>query len=114
MPFNHFSDIDKTASLIAFIAGIWGAILSFARRDNKTHSFCKKCLFFFFDMIVNTGLTMLIYIGCIGYGFNDLMSVAIAGFLGHQGTRSLYLMELIIAEKLGAKATFEEIKKERE
>jgi len=31
MPFNHFSEIDKTASLIAFIAGIWGAILSFAK-----------------------------------------------------------------------------------
>lgn len=112
MPFNHFSEIDKTASIIAAIAGVWGAILSFSRRDCKNHNFCQKCLFFVFDMIVNVGITMLIYIGCIGYGFNELTSVAIAGFLGHQGTRSIYLMELIIAEKLGAKATFEEIKRE--
>ena len=111
MPFNHFQDMDNTASIIAAVAGVWGAILNFARRDNKTHSFFRKLMFFMFDMTVNVGITMLIYVGCVGYGFNDLVSVAVAGFLGHQGTRSLYLMELIITEKLGAQKTFDEIRK---
>lgn len=112
MPYTNFTDVDVTASLIAILAGIWGAILSFLKRDTSTATFMRKTFLFLMDMFVNIGITMLIYIGCMGYGLNDLLSVAIAGFLGHQGTRSFYLIELIIAEKLGAKATFEEIKKE--
>ena len=107
---NNFTDIDLTASIIAFLAGIWGAVLNFVKRDTKLHSYSKKVMLFLFDMTINIGITMLIYIGCIGYGFNELISVAIAGFLGHQGTRSFYIMELIITEKLGAKATFNELK----
>ncbi|MDQ7043995.1 MAG: hypothetical protein Q9M34_10770, partial [Sulfurimonas sp.] len=80
--------------------------------DNSSHSLAKKTAIFFMDMTVNVGITMLVYVGCVGYGFNDLMSVAIAGFMGHQGTRSIYIVELIIIEKLGAKSTFENIKKE--
>ncbi len=113
MPINNFNDIDHTASIIAIIAGMWGAILNFIKRDKSNHSLAKTFAYFVFDMIVNIGITMLIYIGCIGYGLNDLLSVAIAGFLGHQGTRSFYIMELILTEKLGAKATFEQLKKDK-
>jgi len=110
---NSFHDMDTTASLIAFIAGLWGAMLNFLKRDNADHPIIKKILTFIFDMVVNIGITMLIYIGCIGYGFNDLLSVAVAGFLGHQGTRSFYIMELLIAEKLGAKQTFNSLKDDK-
>jgi len=113
MPHNSFQDMDSTASLIALIAGIWGAVLNFVKRDNAKHSVIKKISMFAMDMIINIGITMLIYVGCIGYGFNELLSVGVAGFLGHQGTRSFYIMELIIAEKVGAKSTFEEIKKNK-
>ena len=108
---NNFNDIDYVASLIALCAGVWGAVLNFLRRDNSTKTFVTKTVTFFIDMTVNVGITMLIYVGSVGYGFNDLLSVALAGFLGHQGTRSFYIAELLIAEKLGAKDTFEEIKK---
>jgi len=111
---NGFNDMDSTASIIAFVAGIWGAILNFIKRDTHTHTVTRKMFTFIMDMLINVGITMLIYIGCIGYGLNELISVAIAGFLGHQGTRSIYIVELIIAEKLGAKNTFEELKKEKE
>jgi len=114
MPHNSFQDMDLTASTIAFIAGIWGAVLNFIKRDTTRHSVVRKILTFIMDMLINVGITMLIYIGCVGYGFNELLSVAVAGFLGHQGTRSFYIMELIIAEKVGAKSTFEEIKKSKE
>ena len=114
MPHNNFNDMNYTASLLALVAGVWGAVLNFIKRDNRTHSVLRKISTFIMDMVVNIGITMLIYIGCVGYGFNDLLSVAVAGFLGHQGTRSFYIMELIISEKLGAKATFEQLKKERE
>lgn len=113
MPHQNFSDMNFTASLIAGLAGLWGAILNFIKRDNKTHSISRKTITFLIDMIVNIGITMLIYIGCVGYGFNDLLSVAVAGFLGHQGTRSFYIMELILAEKLGAKQTFNALKDDK-
>ena len=114
MPHSSFTDMDKFATIMALLAGTWGAILSFVRRDKNNMTLTKKILFFFADMFVNIGLTMLTYIGLIGYGFNDLLAVAISGFIGHQGVRSVYLVELIIVEKLGAKATFEEIKKNKE
>jgi len=111
MPYNNFNDINSMSTIVAFVAGAWGAVLSFFRRDIKSFSIWKNMSFFFMDMFVNIGLTMLVYLGLIGYGINDLLAVAISGFIGHQGTRSFYLIELIITEKIGAKATFEEIKK---
>ena len=113
MPHNNFNDMDFVSTIIAALAGIWGAIISFSRRDVSNFSILKKVSLFFMDMFVNVGLTLLVYLGLIGYGINDLLAVAVSGFIGHQGTRSFYLIELIITEKLGAKATFEEIKKEK-
>jgi len=113
MPYNNFNDINILSTLIAFAAGAWGAILSFLKRDIKSFGILKNISFFFMDMFVNIGLTMLVYLGLIGYGINDLLAVAVSGFIGHQGTRSFYLIELIIVEKIGAKATFEEIKKSK-
>lgn len=110
---NSFNDVDVTASIIAFLAGVWGAVLNFIKRDNADHSIKKKIFTFAFDFVVNIGITMLIYVGCVGYGLNDLLSVAIAGFLGHHGVRSFYIMDLIIAEKIGAKETFKQISDEK-
>ena len=113
MPHNNFGDVNFVSTAFAFLAGVWGAVVSFIRRDTNNFSILKKLTFFFMDMFVNIGLTLLVYLGLIGYGVNDLLSVAISGFVGHQGTRSFYLIELIITEKLGAKATFEEVKKNK-
>ena len=114
MPINSFTDLGNAATYAALFAGVWGAILSFLKRDIRKFSFPKTIGLFFMDMAVNMGITMLVYIGAIGYGFNELLAVALAGFLGHQGTRSFYLLELIIAEKLGAKKTFDEIKGDKD
>jgi len=38
--------------------------------------------------------------------------VSLAGFVGHLGIRSSHLIELVIAEKVGAKKTFDYIKEE--
>ena len=111
---KHMSDVNTLATIIALMAGTWGAILNYSQRDTKEHSILKKISMFFMDMIINVGITMLVYLGLIGYGIGDLVAVAISGFVGHQGTRSFYLIELIIAEKLGAKKTYEILQAERE
>ena len=108
---SSFNDLNTTSTLIAFTAGAWGAMLNFLKRDTKKISIVKKISFFMMDMFVSMGFTLLAYLGLVGYGLNDLTAVAMSGFIGHLGTRSTYLVELMIAEKLGAKATFEEIKR---
>ena len=112
MPHSSFNDMDVAATIIATLAGVWGAIISFSRRDIRDFKMIKKISIFFMDMFVNIGLTLLVYLGLIGYGINELLAVAISGFIGHQGTRSFYLAELIITEKLGAKKTYDSIKEE--
>jgi len=106
---NSFNDINATSTLIAIAFGVWGSILSFFKRDTKGFKLRKKIFMFFMDMFVNIGITILVYLGLIGYGLNEILSVAISGFIGHQGTRVFYLVELIILEKLGADKTFNKI-----
>ena len=113
MPNSSFSDINIVALSIAFLAGIWGAVLNFIKRDNFLMTFSKKIAMFVMDLFVNVGLTILTYLGAIGYGMNELLAVAIGGFIGHLGTRSIYLVELIIAEKIGANQTFKVILDEK-
>lgn len=109
MPLNSFNEIGIIPAIFAVISGVWGAVLNFVKRDTSCSSMKKKIAFFLFDMFVNMGITLLIFIGAIGYGLNELTAVAIAGFLGHQGVRSFYVMELIILEKLGAKETLKKL-----
>ena len=96
MPTSNFSDMNSTASAIAFTAGMWGAILNFLKRDVSKIGIVRKIGLFFMDTTVSMGITMLVYIGA----------------LGHQGTRAFYIMELILAEKLGAKITYKALKDE--
>ncbi|PHQ90099.1 MAG: hypothetical protein COB42_05650 [Sulfurimonas sp.] len=112
MPSN-FTELDKLTTFVALCVAVGVAIASFFRRDTKNLTLGKKILIFMKDMCINIGVTMLFYIGLIGYGTADLLAVAISGFAGHQGVRSVYLVELLIAEKLGAKWTFAEITKSK-
>ena len=111
---KHMGDINTLATIIALTAGVWGAILNYSQRDTKEHSVLKKISMLFMDMIINVGITMLVYLGLVGYGVGELIAVAVSGFVGHQGTRSFYLIELLIAEKLGAKKTYEMLQAERD
>ena len=114
MPQKHLKDMDDIVTSLALLSGVWGAIISFAKRDIENVTILRKAFIFLTDMFVNIGITMLVYLGMIGYGIDDLLAVAAAGFVGHQGTRSFYLIELIITEKLGAKKTYEMLKEKEE
>jgi len=112
MPHNSFNDISPIATIIAVISALWGAILNFAKRDTSEKTAFRKILIFISDLMISNGFTMLTYLGFVGYGVNDLLSVSIAGFMGYLGIRSSHLIELVIAEKVGAKKTFDYIKEE--
>ena len=107
---QQFSDINSISLVASIVAGLWGAMVSFIHRDKNGYSLTRKIYSFLTDVVIDVGVTLLVYLGLIGYGVNDLLSVAISGFMGHQGTRTFYLIELIIAEKLGAKKTYDMLK----
>ena len=114
MPEKHLSDVDNISLIFTTIIGTWGSILSFLKRERSGYSFLKAVSMFLTDMFTNIGFTILTYLGLIGYGVNELLAVSIAGFIGHQGTRAIYLAELAIADKIGSKSALEAIKKENE
>jgi len=114
MPDKHLSDVDNISLIFTTIIGTWGSILSFLKRERSGYSFLKAVSMFLTDMFTNIGFTILTYLGLIGYGVNELLAVSIAGFIGHQGTRAIYLAELAIADKIGSKSALEAIKKENE
>ena len=114
MPYRNFNDIPFITQIAVLLTGIWGALMNFVKRTeiNKNMSLRKKVMYFFIDLISSGGIAIIIFLGAIGYGFNELLAVFFSGIFAHQGTRAIYLIELFIAEKLNSKKLEEEIKKD--
>lgn len=103
---NNHNEIPILTYLIVFIVGFVGAVLNFFRRELKGTSAAKKIVFFFVDILSSGLLAVLGFYAATGMGLNELLSIAISGIFAHQGTRAIYLIELIICERLGADKTF--------
>ena len=114
MPHRNLNDLNLLSLIIVSFFGFWGGFLNYIRRT-KTHpefTIKQKVFHFIVDAISVSSFTLITYLGLAGYGFNDLLSVAIAGFVGHQGTRAIYLAEIFLAEKFGGQETIQAIKEE--
>lgn len=105
-PNKDFAQVHIIALIFAFAAGIWATIVSFLRRETSHMNLRQKLSRFLTEAVIDIGLTLIVFIGLSGYGFNDLISVSIASLIGHTGVRGMYILELIICEKTGAKETF--------
>ena len=107
-------------SLLSFI----GAILNTKRHCNtnkeKCNSYKKTKLFFVvvshivFDAVSVGSISLIVYLGLVGYGLNEFLSVAIAGFLAKEGNTAIYQFKLLVADKFNSSALMEELKKEKE
>jgi len=115
MSYKSFNDIPLITQIIVFFTGLWGAILNFIKREelHKDMPAYKKIEFFLIDLISSGGIATITFLGCVGYGLNELIAVAISGMMAHQGTRAMYIFELVLAEKLNSKALKEELKKRK-
>jgi hypothetical protein len=111
--YTYLQDVPKATYFIVFVLGMWGSLLSFIKRnsDGVKRSIKQKMFMFVTDLISTMGLSVITFCGAIGLGLNELLAVGISGFVAHQGTRAIYLIELIIADKLGSNSLKEEIKK---
>ena len=97
MPYSFINDVPNKTSYIVFLFGIFGAIINYGRRKNRTLR--QRILLFISDMISSVMLSIITFTTVTGAGGTELLAVGLSGFVAHQGTRAVYLMELIIAKK---------------
>ena len=118
---NHINYI--SVGIVALLAFL-GAILNTKRycktNKEKCDNYKKTKLFFtvvshvVFDALSVGTISLIVYIGLVGYGLNEFLSVAIAGFLAKEGNTAIYQFKLFLADKFNSTALMEEIKKERD
>jgi len=113
---NNLHDLSILSTIVVIFFGVWGAFLNYIRRTETQKNLTKtqKTVYFFTDFASSTGFAVLTYIALQGWGVNELISVAAAGFVAHQGTRAVYLGEIMLAEKLGLEKTVDIIKETHE
>jgi len=114
MPYKNLNDIPLFTQIIVFLSGLWGAIMNFLHRlevMNENISLRRKIFFFVLDLLSSSGISVIVFLGAVGYGLNETIAVALSGIMAHQGTRAFFLIELFIAEKLKSKELEKEIKK---
>jgi len=106
--YKNFNEIPTLTQIYVFLIGLWTTFINFFKREDiKQASISKKIIAFITDLITSVGFTIITFLTLTGYGLNEVFSVGIAGFLGHQGARAAYLIELVILEKVGARKTYE-------
>lgn len=121
---KNWNDINYLSiSVIALLAFV-GSILHTRKycRLNKekcdNYSMLSKTFHVTFHILLDSitvgALSTIVYIGLIGYGFNELLSVAIAGFLATEGNNAIYEAKLIVADKLNSQLLKEHLKEEKE
>ena len=121
---KDWNNINHISVYIVAILSFIGAILNTKRycktNKDKCNSYKKIKLFFvvtshiIFDAISVGAISLIVYIGLVGYGLNEFLSVAIAGFLAKEGNTAIYQFKLLIADKFNSSALMEELKKEKE
>ena len=103
MPHKDIKDLNDITNIIVLIAGIWGAMMNYFKRDKSRYNIFRRLGLFMFDMISSAGIAIMVYVLVMGYYDNELIAVGMAGFFAHLGTRSFYILEQIVSQKLGVK-----------
>jgi len=96
MPYkNNLTDIEIIPILIVAIIGVWGSIVNYQKRHTVGFTVLRKIVTFIIDTLASIGLAIFTFMLAQGYQLNELVSIGVAGVFAHQGTRGLYLIELI-------------------
>ena len=124
MPHKDWNSINYFSVMLVAVLSFIGAVFNTKRycviNKDKCEKHSKKKLFFvvvshiIFDAISVGSISLIVYIGLVGYGLNELLSVAIAGFLAKEGNVALYQFKIFVADKFGSDELLNELKKEKE
>ena len=121
---KNWNDINYLSVIVIVILSFLGAVFNTKRYCKINKDKCEKYSnvervtnvleHIIFDFTSISAIALIVYIGMIGYGFNELLSVAVAGFLAKEGNIALYQLKLIIADKLNSQSLKEELEREKE
>ena len=121
---KNWNDVNYISVFIISLLAFLGSMLSIKRYCKTNTEVCEKksslpkiikvTLHILFDFISISAISLIVYIGMIGYGFNELLSVAVAGFLATEGNKALYELKLLIADKLNSQALKDELEQEKD
>ena len=121
---KNWNDVNYISVFIISILAFLGAALDTKRycktypniceKNTKTQKVIEIIIHTLFDFISISAISLIVYIGMIGYGFNELLSVAVAGFLATEGNKALYQLKLLVADRLNSQALKEELEQEKE
>ena len=94
---DNISMVGKVGfALLAIVSGIvhWG------QRDLDKYSLCKKFWLCLYDVACSGSIA--VFVGLIVYGYTkDLgMSLGVGGMAGHMGTRTIYLFEQYLEQRM--------------
>ena len=121
---KDWNDVNYFSVFIIITLSFLGAMFNTKRyckiNKDKCKEYKKTKLFLttlghlIFDFISIGTISLIVYIGLVGYGFNELLAVAIAGFLAKEGNVALYQFKIFVADKFGSDELLNELKKEKE
>ena len=108
----NMKNINQLGLLDYIVVGfsiILSGLGSFIRRDISSIPLKKKLTVLLIDIIGSISIGVTVFLLVFGWSDNMVLSAGIASAFGHIGTRGVYLMELMIAEKLKSEAMMEAI-----
>ncbi len=101
MPYNSLNDVPYKTTFLVFLFGIFGAVINYSRRKDK--SITERVLMFFSDMISSVMLSIVSFTTISGLGGSEMLAVGVAGYVAYLGTRAIYIVELLISKKFDIK-----------
>jgi len=109
---EQMKNINQLGLLDYIIVGfsiLLSGIGSYVRRDLSSFSIKRKLTVLLIDVVGSVSIGVTVFLLVYGWTENMILGAGIASAFGHIGTRGVYLMELMIAEKLKSEAMMEAI-----
>jgi len=99
---KHISEFGILDYAVVGLSILFSGIGSFMRRDLSAMSIKRKLSMLFIDLVGSTSIGITVFLLVYGWSENMILSAGVASAFGHIGTRGVYLMELMIADKLNS------------
>ena len=104
VPYRHLNDLEPKEMFAAIVVFVISGLINFLRRDLRGKPLYKRLYFFVQDTVASGSLAVFAGSIVLAHTDNFIFALGAGGIVGHIGTRSIYILELIIAEKTKSNA----------
>jgi uncharacterized membrane protein len=91
--YHSIKDIPLITFIVMIIISFLGAIINYKQRDLENKTLLNKIAMFILEFITSFTLSIITFAILIGLGYNEFISVGLAGFVATQGIKILYKIE---------------------